>query len=506
MMHTQDPFARGRDRVRHAWGSLRERLGLRGTNSNNNASSGDGNGQPRLRPDGTPMDAREVMLAEMARAFNLGLGLSGDGAGEPSFVRGGHEVGDRDRDRDRERDRASGSSAETAPQSATGNDQSVARPQPAEDSFERFLMDLQSELRVVLSAPANDGEENTPHATSTSGGSSAEESSSILPTTTTTTGAPSEIGEGVLPTPGDIPVPGVDTQDGIEVEIHDEAEEEEEVPITPTTDSDMPSLMDIPTNSIFPFPLALTESIAADEGEDETTPRPSTSTSATATPPGAQASSTHRASTGTETRTANGGINWWRLYRFPPITSPQGMPAAFAAAAAAAAAATSAQVSSAPGSGDASVPQGTASSTSSSAASSESDAPPDAQRETAATVNTVIPVIVVGLQSVNTNRRRDREPGSRDAREQRHEDADGSGNDGIEDDVEFDGFPGLDGGDSEHGDTQTRGRRWHSRAANAIRNLRPGRRPTPGRSTASEGLGSRTFLIYVIGGGFSFFG
>ena len=498
MMQAQDPFARGRDRVRHAWGSLRERLGLRGTSSNNNASSGDGNGQPRLRPDGTPMDAREVMLAEMARAFNLGLGLSGDGAGEPNFVRGGHEGGDRGRDRDRERDRASGSSAETPPSSAAGNDQSVARPQPAEDSFERFLMDLQSELRVVLSAPANDGEENAPHATSTSSGSSAEESSSILPTTTTT-GTPSEIGEEVLPTPGDISVPVVDTQDGIEVEIHDEAEEEEEVPITPTTDSDMPSLMDIPTNSIFPFPLALTESIEADEGEDETTPRPSTSTSATATPPGAQASSTHRTSTGTETRTANGGINWWRLYRFPPITSPQGMPAAFAAAAAAAAAA-SAQALNAPGSGDSSVPQGMASSTSSAAASTESDAPSDAQRETTATANTVIPVIVVGLQSVNTNRRRDREPGSRDPREQRHEDADVNGNDGIEDDVNFDGFPGLDGGDSEHGDTQTRGRRWHSRAANAIRNLRPGRRPTPGRSTASEGLGSRTFLIYVIGG------
>lgn len=46
-----------------------------------------------------------------------------------------------------------------------------------------------------------------------------------------------------------------------------------------------------------------------------------------------------------------------------------------------------------------------------------------------------------------------------------------------------------------------RGRGWQSRAANAIRNLRPGRRTTPpGPQHSVTTPGSRTFLIYVIGG------
>jgi hypothetical protein len=46
-----------------------------------------------------------------------------------------------------------------------------------------------------------------------------------------------------------------------------------------------------------------------------------------------------------------------------------------------------------------------------------------------------------------------------------------------------------------------RPRGWQSRAANAIRNLRPGRRPAPpGTQHSVTTPGSRTFLIYVIGG------
>ena len=47
-----------------------------------------------------------------------------------------------------------------------------------------------------------------------------------------------------------------DVQEGAEVEIHHKAEEEEEEeePNTLTTSSDMPSLMEVPTNSVFPFP------------------------------------------------------------------------------------------------------------------------------------------------------------------------------------------------------------------------------------------------------------
>jgi hypothetical protein len=49
-----------------------------------------------------------------------------------------------------------------------------------------------------------------------------------------------------------------------------------------------------------------------------------------------------------------------------------------------------------------------------------------------------------------------------------------------------------------------RPRGWQSRAASAIRNLRPGRRPADAGQAAPPPLsspsGSRTFLIYVIGG------
>jgi len=38
----------------------------------------------RITPDGTPMDAREMMLAEMTSALNLWLGLAGDGKGQPA--------------------------------------------------------------------------------------------------------------------------------------------------------------------------------------------------------------------------------------------------------------------------------------------------------------------------------------------------------------------------------------------------------------------------------------
>jgi len=65
---------------------------------------------------------------------------------------------------------------------------------------------------------------------------------------------------------------------------------------------------------------------------------------------------------------------------------------------------------------------------------------------------------------------------------------------GLGGEMNFDGMLG----DGDPG-PQPHGRTWHSRAANAFRNLRPGRRASRAPQT-SEGPGSRTFLIYVIGG------
>ena len=90
----------------------------------------------------------------------------------------------------------------------------------------------------------------------------------------------------------------------------------------------------------------------------------------------------------------------------------------------------------------------------------------------------------------------------------------GSGGHEMYDDDDFDGFGNLQhppellpdeaagtGAGRGRGTGAGRPRGWQSRAANAIRNLRPGRRPAPsGTQHSVTTPGSRTFLIYVIGG------
>jgi len=133
----------------------------------------------------------------------------------------------------------------------------------------------------------------------------------------------------------------------------------------------------------------------------------------------------------------------------------------------------------------------------------------------------VVPVIVVGLQSVNSEWRPDMPPPDENDMEvfNHHHDGvgggevGGGGGDGgheIFDDEEFDGFSNAELGSDDVPDTgASRGRGgqrgrtggWQTRAANAIRNLRPGRRPSPAEAQHSVSIpGSRTFLIYVIGG------
>jgi hypothetical protein len=123
--------------MRHVWSSLRDRLGLgsgaHSNNSSNDATSGPGSSQPSdvVRP----RDPREIMLAEMARAFNLGLGLGGATASTPST--------------------ATSANPNTAELAMPGDGHVLAGdgeqpPLPPPDSFERFLMDLQTDLRVTL--------------------------------------------------------------------------------------------------------------------------------------------------------------------------------------------------------------------------------------------------------------------------------------------------------------------------------------------------------------------
>lgn len=219
---------------------------------------------------------------------------------------------------------------------------------------------------------------------------------------------------------------------------------------------------------------------------------------------------------GTSRIDASGRINWWRLYRFPPILSPRvdltgvRIPPTQNTTASPPPSAPESAVS--PDSSNpptlnssAEIPQPSASPPSSTTPSHPSgEAPP-----TQSPLHSVVPVIVVGLQSVNQEWRPDLPPQGDDGidlfgqppSDEIHFNH-GSNENGEDDDLEahHQTPPTMEGA---HGRGRGRGRGWHSRAANAIRNLRPGRRPaetTTGFPLPIIAPGSRTFLIYVIGG------
>ncbi|PPQ69306.1 hypothetical protein CVT24_001672 [Panaeolus cyanescens] len=167
----------GAERMRQAWSTIRERLGLgmRGAapgaapflpgngTANRNEAGVDGGETRTVNGDGDDatsesgvgatgggnnvQDTRELMLAEMARAFNIGLGLT------PGSANAGVEAG------------ANGSSAGSNTGAGSNGSNSNANASrgtfagaggqgalPAEGSFERFLVDLQIELRAALTA------------------------------------------------------------------------------------------------------------------------------------------------------------------------------------------------------------------------------------------------------------------------------------------------------------------------------------------------------------------
>lgn len=89
------------------------------------------------------------MLAEMARAFNLGLGLNGGGSGGSGSVFGGFSP-HHGNNNDNTRGEGVGGDAEN---------EGRGRELPPEGSFERFLVELQADLRVVLSLDSRSEEE-----------------------------------------------------------------------------------------------------------------------------------------------------------------------------------------------------------------------------------------------------------------------------------------------------------------------------------------------------------
>jgi len=377
-----------RERLRGAWDSLRERLGLRdGRNNPENATPellGDGR-------DGGRTGAGEAMITEMARALGTGLGLQEEGPGRST------------------------DGPVVATPSAMAN---VSAIPPPEGTFERFLYNLQADLRTVLSEDIH-----TEQPANTNG--------------------PAESGDDEGPAAPGQPGSGMEVP---QVVVSDHAD-------------DQP-----------PADPSHTQVVDSVETSDSTTPVPTL-------PPTQGAPTTERRSVG--------GINLWRSYRFPPIIAPPrpNPPVSGADQTTVTPSSPLPTPSSIlpnepthpghPPRPDTPVPSFTI----------PSQPPPPVQTDV------VVPVIIVGLQSVNVDPRRS---------EQSEED------DGLfaRPDHRGDGsvIPPEAWGHGEDGDQTVRGRPWHTRAADALRNLRPGRRNGPSTANAADRAASRTFLIYVIGG------
>jgi hypothetical protein len=478
-------------RMRHVWGSLRERLGWRTAGSGNgNSNVGTGNepqSNSRTRPDGTPMDAREIMLAEMARAFNLGLGLGGTGLAPHTAAAAAGE-GDGE-------DQEAGDSPSAASPAPVSAQRLPEVPLTAEGSFERFLVDLQADLRVALSSqdpPTNqlpytqrsDRDEIRPLPTTPS---------STEPTTATDQVADEATGlpviDPLLPT-FSISSTDQDQDDQVEGDENlspplyvspppqDEVETDQEPPEV-GTQHHLPGSLTSATRSD-------SESNIPDGNSPETseTPRvPRTSATGAVVESGPTSSAERR---------PGGGINWWRSYRFPAITTPHAHGLSTTLNSTNSAASPLPSTHTGPPSESPAAPPSSAP-----APSSPSPQDPEAGPSSPAAgnrPNIVIPVIVVGLQSVSMDRGRDQVApfGDNDGTfGTNHNEPESPGLGG---EMNFDGMLG----DGDPG-PQPHGRTWHSRAADAFRNLRPGRRASRAPQT-SEGPGSRTFLIYVIGG------
>ncbi|THU91477.1 hypothetical protein K435DRAFT_863395 [Dendrothele bispora CBS 962.96] len=715
------------ERMRHAWGSIRERLGLRhgpsgpgsgsgvvdGSSNNNTVVAGGAvpslgtsnnvGGRPRTgsmgpgagggagggggvgmgmglgaenRPPTSsfPMDARERMLAEMARAFNLGLGMpvaehgqgQGQGQGRESG-NGGSETQDSGQDGVDVGERRNGG---TVQREGSGGAATTSLPLPAEGSFERFLVDLQTDLRTALLGGAgesvgfggrrvqvgqgrgqqqgeqrereqqheeHDQQQHAAASLSTDSSPSSSlantgASSGSDPVSTTDDHSLSSTAMTSTNVVADVPVPATEareveesastTSDDSMPPLHDvsdsddsELDEDEDDDDDSSVEDDDDDEDEAPASAHDVMAQLLTTLASGTGGNSSnntlTSPSPTTtsrqaeptSTSVSASSP---APSPPARSLGGPTGNANnspGRINWWRLYRFPPIAAPR----AHAAAESVAANMTSSlaplnptnppppRVGTAadslltpttdqstatmsestnesgsmsvsmdhpsPSSSSLSSPStmsGFASSETSPSSSAPSPPSPTSPATTATTTTTttsttstnlVVPVIVVGLQSVNLPLGRHGNfgmgmdaGGNANQHDENNEGSDQHEHEHEHEDLDQDTFneelaelerdlrlssapaPSTDG----NVNTGSRGRRWHSRAANALRSLRGGSRQQDGQGVNSndnggtgagietgvgaghgavrgplldlDGPGSRTFLIYVIGG------
>ena len=509
-------------RMRHVWSSLRDRLGLRAP-----GMGPPGADESAGRP--SPHDARELLLSEMARAFNLGLGV-----GSPPVVPGAVN--------------ANGPTtppAEAAAVNGGRNNDVLAVPPPG--SFERFLIDLQSDLRVALaqdSVPV-DQEENNHDENSETPEDMADITSDSESYDTATSNIDDEMPE--LQSVSD----GASTISDAHTARENPGTQDDNLEQCDDPNMDIGNAQGCDITPTLPR-AAHVDTISGEAGtgigsQDASSRSPGTPTEvplspSSGPPPGVGSSSGSstaqdsfvesdmpfrmpRLSPGSPSRTEHTPINWWRLYRFPPIAAPanrstqQGsgpQPHTNGQGVQNAAAPIVPPVPSTPtGMSDSgyATPDGEQTG---GVQSGDDNTNGDEQR------NVVVPVIVVGLQSVNAERQPPMPPHPHHHHHHPHphphlhnphiyhhppEFADEQQTEGDLMDMDFGSEPmppsmsvPAPSEPSSEDARRSRGRSWQSRAADAIRNLRPGRRAAVTRQAATEPPGSRTFLIYVIGG------
>lgn len=407
-----------RDRLRGAWDTLRDRLGLH----NARANGTDDELQPANETNedgvrGGSTGAGDTMISEMARALGTGLGLQEDGG--PRRPASEH--------------RAPSTTGGVADPPAVSASAPSNSPLPVEGSFERFLFNLQADLRAVLS-----------------------DDSPTEPTTATT--------EAAVP-------PAADA----------EVAESPSTPQNQREGQESPAFRDEVNGN---EEVVTVEEAGQRTGVDV---------------PSAEPSNDPHIPPLNHDRRTGGGINLWRSYRFPPIVAPSrpsplyqpGNSIPGSSALPAGVVSDSAPTYSLPyprpenESVSAAIPQGPEPLPS----STTSTIPPLPEIPA---LDIVVPVIIVGLQSVNVDNRGDQQHDEHESIFTRP--------DPMSEAAEREATTSVGGIPNEERPTTPRGRPWHSRAANALRNLRPGRRPGTATAGANDRNASRTFLIYVIGG------
>lgn len=353
---------------------------------------------------------------------------------------------------------------------------------PPEDSFDRFLMDLQVDLRRTLEdgRPENESEpEQEQEQEQEVSPVGVDAQPLVYPQEAPLSAHGVESATEALDISEDLPALPLDDDDLLP---NDEAD-------TPVIGDDgQPGLEEEPETTVFlPVPLS---------------PPPSQLPAMPPPPP------TRRTVAGSERR-PGGGINWWRMYRFPPMVVPPGIMGSSPASPLPPP--TTEPTDSTTASDSANSPEG---STSPNEPATASDTQTQTQAQNG---NTVVPVIVVGLQSVHgyghTHGHRPTEGRDEHLLQQLQQQAQAQQQDAGQDHH----HPVLDDSPGQATETsrdRDRERRWSTRAADTFRGLRPahgsGSASHEGSGSSGneggdarasdDGHGSTTFFIYVIGG------